>query len=185
VAPGDVYIDNNNLENWSTGVSFLKASETSGGANHITNNDFFNNTEPLSLGDGNANWLLDISVTGNQFYWLTVCVQIINSVNNVTIVGNTFNVMSGTPTGINITGNAVLGIAATPCVAALPRDHTRGEQLFIHRIQGLAGPRGEHVPLNKKGCDSTDLIDVDVAALDNATVTGLRTARCGPGRAGM
>jgi hypothetical protein len=110
-AGGDVYIDNNNLENWSVGVSFLKGSETNGGSNHITNNDFFNNAQSLSLGDANANWLLDMSVTGNQFYCVTVCVQTTTSVNNISIVGNTFTAMSGTPTGLQVTGTGVSGVA--------------------------------------------------------------------------
>jgi hypothetical protein len=110
-AGGDVYIDNNNLENWSVGVQFSKGSSTGFAANHITNNDFFNNAQSLQLGDVSASWMSDTSVTGNQFYCVTTCVAATNSITNLSIVGNTFANMGGTPMGINISGNAVTGLA--------------------------------------------------------------------------
>lgn len=129
-AGGDVYIDNVNLENWAVGIQFSKGSETSGGANHVTNNDFFNNAISINAGDSNANWLLDLSITGNQFYCVTACLNITNSAQNITIVGNAFRNMSGTPTGINVIGNAVTGTAQGNTFAGLTTNVSNASPLF-------------------------------------------------------
>jgi hypothetical protein len=113
-AGGDIYIDNNNLENWQNGILFLKGSETAGGSSHITANDFFNNQSAVILGDANSNWQIDTSLVGNQFYCNAggTCVTITNSNRNISVVGNTFTGSSGTPVGLNITGNAATGVAS-------------------------------------------------------------------------
>jgi hypothetical protein len=177
-AGGDIYIDNNNLENWANGISLAKGSETSGGASHISNNDFFNNTNSIILGDSNANWQLDTSLTGNQFYCTGTCVTVTNSARNISITGNTFTGSGGTPTGLNISGNAVTGIAVGNTFASLTTNVSNSSATFYAEslVNGHVKSIGVAPTISTTNCPSAAVASGSTDQEGLATFTNTATS---------
>lgn len=172
---GDIFIDGNNLEYWAVGASFSKGSATSGGAVHISGNDFANDPVSLNVGDANANWLNDVTLYGNHFYCTTACVSVTASVNNITITSNSFNVVSGTPTGINVSGSSVVGTAQSNTFQGMSPAISNSSPKFM--AESTANGHGTWIgvaPTLTAGCNGTGS---SVSGTDRSgTVTGSTAA---------
>lgn len=159
---GNILIANNIFEqNDNNGITFSKGSATTFAAETIviTGNEFGGGTpNGIILGaDANTNYLRDIAITGNNFYpngGIAITMTNATQIGNVSVTGNLFASGGGTPTGLNVSGNAVIGTAVGNTYRSLTNNIVNASPKFRAEnfVNGHAGMVGV-APTLTAGCN--------------------------------
>jgi hypothetical protein len=143
---GNIYITNNVFEqNDNNGITFNKGSASVIQTIGISNNEFGGGTpNGIIIGqDANTAYIEDLTITGNVFYPNgSVGLTISNAANlgGVSVTGNVFATGGGTTTGINITGNAVIGTASNNSFRGITTPVSNASATFVLEPTSVPAP---------------------------------------------
>jgi hypothetical protein len=179
---GDIFITGSSFEQSdNAGIIFDKGTSTTVQTIQIVGNDFGGGTPSGIVVNGATAFLQDMSIQGNTFYPNNSSAIILPNGASlgdgaITITGNVFATGGGTPTGINVTGNAVKGMAAGNTFRGLTTNVANASPFFL--AENLVNGHTSYVgvaPTLTAGCNGAG--QVTTGATDRSgTITGQTTA---------